>query len=91
MAHSVIVLYEMMKKPDDDNGESSPFCLHFMTKTETGLRRPRCLGLYPSLDAVATPVGSQLVVRIQSFVEGNPTVYHFQLLIRQLPHTRKRR
>ena len=91
MAHSVIVLYEMMKKPDDDNGENSLSCSHFMTKTETDVRRPRCLGLYPSLDAVATPVGSQFLVRIQSFVERNSTVYHFQLFIRQLPHTWQRR
>lgn len=62
MAYSVMVLYEMMKKPDDDDGENLLPYSHIGTKTETSPRRPRCLGLYPSLDALETPLGGQFCV-----------------------------
>lgn len=91
MAYSVMVLYEMMKETDTEDGMNPIICWYGGNKTEIHIRGPGCLGLYTSLDPLQTTLGSQLLLRVHSVMEGHPAVHNFQLLVRQLSRAWKRR
>jgi hypothetical protein len=49
------------------------------------------VGVFPPLDSVQAPMGGRLTIRVQSHVEREASLYHYQLCFRTLPSIRKGR